>query len=213
MEKLSHKDQHAFLRFPSYINPCFSTLSLTYISINIMFGSVPSAFSDITIVTSDESSSCDYLVSVESEFDLLDALIKSGIITGCAAACAFASYYYLPVIAFQVGYQGSLLASSLLVPHPSTLTYYSVVLPQAVHIGAYCYNCPFVATAIQSVSAISGAAVGNIITSVYEAIKQVCLMPSIVPQMLSNISEVINTTVDTVKSYFRTWVRCIGISC
>jgi hypothetical protein len=94
-----------------------------------------------------------------TELEILDKLIKGTIITGCAASCAYACYFYLPVIAFQAGYHGSLLVSSYLDPNASSLTYYMVILPKAVHIGTYCYSSPAVASAVQTISTVTGAAI------------------------------------------------------
>jgi hypothetical protein len=126
-----------------------------------------------------------------SELELLDKLIKGAIISGCAASCAYACYFYLPVIAFQAGYHGSLLVSSYLAPNASSLTYYMVILPKAVHIGTYCYSSPVVASAVQTVSTVTGAAIGTSIVQLYELIKKVVQKPNIIKQTIEKICQAV----------------------
>jgi hypothetical protein len=126
-----------------------------------------------------------------TELELLDKLIKGAIISGCAASCAYACYFYLPVIAFQAGYHGSLLVSSYLAPNTSSLTYYMVILPKAVHIGTYCYSSPVVASAVQTVSTATGAAIGTSIVQLYELIKKVVQKPSIIKQTIEKICKAV----------------------
>jgi hypothetical protein len=153
------------------------------------------SFSDVDIVVA--TSNTDALCvtpkqqSSNTELELLDKLIKGTIITGCAASCAYACSFYLPFIAFQAGYHGSLLLSSYLAPNASTLTYYTVILPNAVHIGTYCYTSPAVASAIGTISTVTGAALGASIVEVYELVKTVIQKPSIIRQAIKKVYQAI----------------------
>jgi hypothetical protein len=152
------------------------------------------SFSDVDIVVA--TSNTDALCvpkqqSSNTELELLNKLIKGTIITGCAASCAYACSFYLPVIAFQTGYHGSLLLSSYLAPNASTLTYYTVILPNAVHIGTYCYTSPAVASTIGTISTVTGAALGASIVEVYELVKTVIQKPSIIRQVINKVCQAI----------------------
>jgi hypothetical protein len=144
-------------------------------------------FSDVDFIVAPSNTDALSVPKQETELQLLDKVIKGAIITGCAASCAYACYFYLPVIAFQTGYHGSLLVSSYLAPKASTLTYYMIILPKAVHIGAYCYSSPLVASAVQTVSTVSGAAIGTSVVQLYELIKKVVHKPSIIKQRIEKI--------------------------
>jgi hypothetical protein len=146
---------------------------------------------DIIVAPSNTDALCVPKQQSTTELALLDKLIKGTIITGCAASCAYACYFYLPVIAFQTGYHGSLLVSSYLAPNASSLTYYMVILPKAVHIGTYCYSSPLVASAVQTISTVTGAAIGTSIVQLYELIKKVVQKPSIIKQTIEKICRVV----------------------
>jgi hypothetical protein len=102
---------------------------------------------------------------VESNFT--EEVIRTIVVTGCATLAGFAFSYYIPVIAFQLGYRGSLFLSKLLFPSPTSLAYYSIILPRAVHAGCYCYSSPVIATAITSTSSAVGAVIGKGIVDLY----------------------------------------------
>lgn len=144
-------------------------------------------FSDVDFVVTPSNTDALCVPKQQTEVQLLDKLIKGAIITGCAASCAYACYFYLPVIAFQTGYHGSLLVSSYLVPKASTLTYYMIILPKAVHIGTYCYSSPLVTSAVQTISTVSGAAIGTSVVQLYELIKKMVRKPSIIKQTIEKI--------------------------
>jgi hypothetical protein len=146
---------------------------------------------DIIVAPSNTDALCVPKQQPTTELELLDKLTKGAIISGCAASCAYACYFYLPVIAFQTGYHGSLLVSSYLAPNASSLTYYMVILPKAVHIGTYCYSSPVVASAVQTISTVTGAAIGISIVQLYELIKKVVQKPCIIKQTIEKVCQAV----------------------
>jgi hypothetical protein len=137
-------------------------------------------FSDLTFA---------FAVSDKSitESTTLDKVVKYSIVAACTTTCAYAAYIYLPVAAFEIGFHGSLLVSSIMVPHPASFTYYSAILPAAVHSGMYCYSSPVAATAIEAVSSASGVLLGNAVTALYEYIKKLVSTPGAMKKLISKI--------------------------
>jgi hypothetical protein len=154
------------------------------------------SLSDVDIIVAPSNTDALCVPKQQTELQLLDKLIKGTIITGCAATCAYACYFYLPVIAFQAGYHGSLLVSSYLAPQASTITYYIIILPKAVHIGTYCYSSPLVASAVQTISTVTGAAIGISIVELYELIKKVVQKPIIIKQTIERICNAVKRFIN-----------------
>jgi hypothetical protein len=149
------------------------------------------SLSDVDIIVAPSNIDALCVLKQQTELQLLDKLIKGTIITGCAASCAYACYFYLPVIAFQAGYHSSLLVSSYLAPKASALTYYMIILPKAVHVGTYCYSSPIVTSTVQTISTVTGAAIGTSIVGLYELIKKVIQKPSIIKQTIERICKAV----------------------
>jgi hypothetical protein len=66
-----------------------------------------------------------------------------------------------------------------------------VILPKAVHIGTYCYASPVVASAVQTISTVTGAAIGTSIVQLYELIKKVAQKPSIIKQTIEKVCQAV----------------------
>jgi hypothetical protein len=82
--------------------------------------------------------------AIINTLNTIDEKMPYFLYTTCWAIGTGICWWYLPPLAFWIGYKGSLTFSLCCQPNPSTFAYYAYIYPQAVHCGQWFYSSTLV---------------------------------------------------------------------